>query len=271
MRRHGRDGWNANVHSLDVVDTVEVAFVAFRGLNLTFAAREGIARHSTPFDEPVSFGEFVSTPNAGLESQIVDVADVFAYLSHDLDDAVAGEYVTWHDLDSLPSITALVEAAEQAWERSRPRVWPDEERETLVRKRVVATLVNRLIQDTGAHSNQLLQEHGIRSPSDVRASAERLVVPPAALASLIQSLLAALTERYYRSAAVAGADEKAKYVMSQLLAALVAMPDQVPVRFRDGDDDVIAAATYLASLNDLAAIELARRLGIAAEEAANFR
>jgi dGTPase len=266
LRRHGREGWNANVHSLEVVDSVEVAFMTFRGLDLTFAVREGIARHSTPFDEPVSFGEFVATPNGGLECQIVDVADVFAYVSHDLDDAVAGGYVTWDDLHGLALIDDLLEDARNVWGRPQSRAWPDDERETLIRRRVVATLVYRLLQDTATNSNRLLRERSIDSASEVRASVDRVVVPPGELATLIQKLLAVLTQRYYRSEAVAGADVEAKHLMNELLDALVAEPREVPNRFRDAADDLIAAATYLASLNDFAAFELARRLGITSSE-----
>jgi dGTPase len=259
IRSREREGWNANVHSLEVVDRVEAAFIAFRGLNLTFAVREGIARHSTPFDEPVSFGEFVATPNGGLECQIVDVADVFAYLSHDLDDALAGGYLAWGDLIQLPVISELVADANQTWEKTTPPAWPTEDQDILVRKRVIATLLFRLIQDTAEHARQLFQHHGVTSPAAVRECPDRLVTPTAMHRALVGRLLDVLTRRYYRSEAVAGADESAKRLTTQLFEALLTRPKLVPARFRDGDE-VIAAATYLASLNDFAAVDLGRQL-----------
>ena len=42
LQRLGHDGWNANVHSLKVVDRLECMFIDHRGLNLTLATREGI-------------------------------------------------------------------------------------------------------------------------------------------------------------------------------------------------------------------------------------
>jgi dGTPase len=261
LKTHGREGWNANVHSLEVVDRVEVAFVAYRGLNLTFAVREGIARHSTPFDEPASFGEFVTTPNGGLECQIVDVADVFAYLSHDLDDALAGGYLSWEELIELPVMSDLFEFANAPWESGGVRAWPDDERDLLVRKRAVATLLYRLIQDSAAHTSESLAGGEVASPNAVRESRQRLVTPTPTHDGLVRDLLAILTQRYYRSDAVAGADQAAKRLMTAVLDALVADPEMIPPRFRD-EDEVIAAATFLASLNDFAAVDLGRRLGV---------
>lgn len=261
LRMRGRDGWNANVHSLDVVDSVEVAFIAFRGLNLTFAVREGIARHSTPFDEPVSFGEFVTTTNGGLECQIVDVADVFAYLSHDLDDALSGGYVTWADLSPLPVMSDLLADARNRWQDTAPRVWPDSDGEALIRKRVVATLISRLIQDTAVHTLEMLAHHELDSPTAVRNFDQRVVTPVPEHEGLVRELLSVLTERYYRSPQVAESDDVARRLVVSLFDQLADNPQHVPSRFRAGDD-VDAAATFLASLNDFAAAELSRKLGI---------
>src|SRR5436189_3782217 len=43
MREHG--GFEHNLQSLRVVDELEERYAAFRGLNLTFACREGILKH----------------------------------------------------------------------------------------------------------------------------------------------------------------------------------------------------------------------------------
>lgn len=259
LRRHGREGWNANVHSLEVVDRVEAAFMHFRGLDLTYAVREGIARHSTPFDEPVSFGEFVGTPNGGIECQVVDVADVFAYLSHDLDDALAGGYIALGDLGNLPEMVDIVGYADSSWE-SGPRVWPDDERGTLIRKRVIAILIYRLINGTAVQTADLVERAGA-SATAVRASVERVVKPKPEHERLVRGLLGLLTERYYRSSRVSETDEAAMQIVDGLFEKLMVTPDLIPERFRS-EDEVVSAATYVASLNDLSADALARQLGL---------
>jgi dGTPase len=263
LRRRERGGWNANVHSLEVVDRIEPTFLSFRGLNLTFAVREGIALHSTPFDEPVSFGEFAEQPNGGIECQIVDLADVFAYLAHDLDDALAGAYLSFDDLGHLKTIGELVEDAESRWDRVASGVWPATERDTLIRKRVIATLINRLIQEAGTRTRTLLAEFGMSSADAVRSCPDRVVRPAEDHEALVQGLLTILTDRYYRSADVATADETARRLVDDLLERLITSSEIIPERFRGGDV-IIDAATYLASLNDFAAAELAHNLGLAA-------
>ncbi|HWB22763.1 MAG TPA: HD domain-containing protein [Gaiellaceae bacterium] len=260
LRDHGHPGWNANTHSLEVVDSLEAAFIDFRGLNLTWATREGIARHATPFDEPVAFGEFAATPMGGIECQIVDVADVFAYLSHDLDDALAGEYVSMDQLRELPTISELIDDSETKWFESS-RVWPDAERPTLVRRRVVSMLIYRFIQDTASYSLNELQRRGLASAVLVREDAERAVVPKPEHQALVSDLLDLLTTLYYRSTSVAETDQLARQLVTQLLDALIANPALVPPRFRR-DDAITDAANYLAALNDLSASQLASDLGI---------
>jgi hypothetical protein len=77
----------------------------------------------------------------------------------------------------------------------------------------------------------------------------------------VRDLLDVLTRRYYRSSEVADADTAAKRLVSELLDSLVDSPDLIPERFRDGDV-VLDAATYIASLNDFAAADLAGSQGV---------
>ena len=56
-----------------------------------------------------------------------------------------------------------------------------------------------------------------------------------------------------------GADGAEGQLVRRLLAALIAGDDEVPPRFRRGDE-TLDAATYLASLNDHTAVQLAATL-----------
>jgi dGTPase len=252
------------VHSLVVVDLIEATFMEFRGLDLTWATREGIARHSTPFDEPVSFGEFAATPNGGLECQIVDVADVFAYLSHDLDDAVASDYLS---LDEVRGADALLEdlvtSAEERWAMNRGAVWPEEVGPDLIREWVRSLLIHRLLADTTQSTLVRLEELAWNA-EQVRAAAERVVRPSKTASATISSLLDLLTSRYYRSSDIAATDAAAAGLIAELFDSLVRRPDLIPERFATSDP-VTDAATYLASLNDFSAAELAERLMIGRE------
>jgi dGTPase len=266
LKARGREGWNANVHSLAVVDSVEEMFISFRGLDLTWATREGIARHSTPFDEPVTFGEFAATRNGGLECQVVDAADVFAYIAHDLDDALTGEYISFVDVRAVaPLLDELLDAAFHQWE-SGHAAWPEQERGALIRRWLIATLVHRLIRDVGDTTHRYMQSAQLETAEDVRNSATRTVRTSGDYGEAVAGLLRLLTARYYRSSDVAKTDEAAARLVRHLLEALLANDLEIPIRFRRGDD-LLDAATYLASINDHTAVALAKNLGIEANAA----
>ena len=82
--------------SLRVVDKLENSG---RGLNLTNQVRDGILKHSKGFGNiiPATPGETAVT----IEGRIVRVADIIAYLNHDLDDALRGKVIDKSDVPDI--------------------------------------------------------------------------------------------------------------------------------------------------------------------------
>jgi len=82
--------------SLRVVDSLENRG---KGLNLTWEVRDGILKHSKGFGNiiPTTPGETAVT----VEGRIVRVADIIAYLNHDLDDALRGKVVSSADIPDI--------------------------------------------------------------------------------------------------------------------------------------------------------------------------
>lgn len=82
--------------SLRVVDTLENRG---SGLNLTQAVRDGILKHSKGFGNiiPSTPGETAVT----LEGRIVRIADIIAYLNHDLDDALRAKVILPSDVPDI--------------------------------------------------------------------------------------------------------------------------------------------------------------------------
>lgn len=261
VREHADETWNANLHSLEVIDTFECSFATFRGLDATWAVREGVARHTTPFDVPAAAGEFARTPSAGLESQVVDIADFLAYLAHDLDDALAASLLQLDDIaDVGPLADQIVARASRSWHEDGRRVWPEEERDTVTRRRLVAELLDYLFSAVERESRERLARVEPR-PEAVRATPERLVAGDKHWTDLTQRLLALLIKRYYRSEAIEAADAEAVVVIRATFALVMADRDLIPERFRvtGGALDV---AAYLASLNDFTLLATARSLGV---------
>jgi len=82
-------GFSHNEQSLRVVEVLENKGM---GLNLTYEVRDGILKHSKGYGKiiPDDPDEQACT----IEGRIVRVADIMAYLNHDLDDAIRSGVIT---------------------------------------------------------------------------------------------------------------------------------------------------------------------------------
>lgn len=87
-----REGFRHNEQSLRVVDLLEKEG---RGLNLTWEVREGIVNHAKSGADILgeSWG-LVAT----LEGQVCKIADIIAYINHDIGDAVRAGIIAEDDL-----------------------------------------------------------------------------------------------------------------------------------------------------------------------------
>ena len=91
-------GFNHYEQSLRIVDVLENGR---RGLNLTWEVRDGIAKHSKgKAGAPVGMGPELRA--ATIEGQIMRVADLIAYVNHDIDDATRAGLLTADDLPRGP-------------------------------------------------------------------------------------------------------------------------------------------------------------------------
>src|SRR5438132_1255744 len=91
-------GFNHYEQSLRVVDVLENDGC---GLNLTWEVRDGIAKHSKgKSGAPVGMAD--AQRASTIEGQIMRVADLIAYVNHDIDDATRAGLLTPNDLPKAP-------------------------------------------------------------------------------------------------------------------------------------------------------------------------
>jgi dGTPase len=101
-------GFRHYEQSLRIVDVLENDG---RGLNLTWEVRDGIGRHSKgKRGSPVGLDP--DKRSATLEGQIMRVADLIAYVNHDIDDAARAGVLTEGDLP--PAAVAVLGASSSA-------------------------------------------------------------------------------------------------------------------------------------------------------------
>jgi dGTPase len=91
-------GFNHYIQSLRIVDLLENDG---RGLNLTWEVRDGIAKHSKgKSGAPVGMAE--AQRASTIEGQIMRVADLIAYVNHDIDDATRAGLLKPEELPREP-------------------------------------------------------------------------------------------------------------------------------------------------------------------------
>ena len=96
LSRLSPGGFNHYEQSLRVVDVIEQDGA---GLNLTWEVRDGISKHSKGrHGAPVGVDPALRA--ATLEGQVARVADLIAYVNHDIDDAVRADIL---DVAALPA------------------------------------------------------------------------------------------------------------------------------------------------------------------------
>ena len=83
-------------HADQSLRVVEVLEKDGKGLNLTFEVRDGILKHSKGKGD--SLCEDPEAMASTVEGQVVRIADIIAYINHDIDDAIRGEIISPNDI-----------------------------------------------------------------------------------------------------------------------------------------------------------------------------
>lgn len=109
-----------NFQSLRVVDTLESRCEKYMGINLTFATREGILKHTKCIkkktEKPYLYGASLNlsdidleAPSITLEGQTVAIADEIAQCTHDLEDGVRSGIIGFNELLKQPLVKDCME------------------------------------------------------------------------------------------------------------------------------------------------------------------
>ena len=253
MRPYG--GFEHNLQSLRVVDTLEQRYAAFDGLNLTFETREGILKHCS-LKNARTLGEvgerFVRKQRPSLEAQTANLADEIAYNNHDVDDGVRSGLL---DMEQLAGVKIFARHM-RAVLRLYPRLPPRRLRHETVR-RMIDTLVTDLIRTSAEN----LRRHAPGSIEEVRLAQPLIAFSPR-IREESQELKSFLRENLYRHYRVVRMSTKARRIVTELFAALLSDTRLLPPEFQEqaGRGAPRAIADYIAGMTDRYAILEHRRL-----------
>lgn len=264
MREHAKQfpgggeatGFEHNLQSLRVVDSLEERYPSFDGLNLTFETREGILKHCSVAsarqlmqrDGTGVARRFIEGGSPTLEAQLCNLADEIAYNSHDIDDGVRSGLLSWDQLREVPF-----------FERYRLQALsghPDLAGRRLLFESIRLMLSDQ-VYDVIDHTRQALTEAGVNSIDDVRGR-RVLVTFSESMARDSALLKRFLFQNLYRHPQVVETAMRAQRIVRELFDAYLAHPQELGAQ---GDQtDARAVADYIAGMTDRFAIREHARL-----------
>src|SRR3954468_10684681 len=143
-------GFDHNAHTLRILSRLETPYPGFDGLNLSWEALEGLAKHNGPVTQP-SWAmdevnrawdlELASWP--GLEAQVAAIADDIAYDNHDIDDGLRAGLLDLGELVELP----LVQRHWSAIGERHPGISTEKGQRALVRD-MIGAMVRDVLAET---------------------------------------------------------------------------------------------------------------------------
>ncbi len=268
-------GFDHNAQALRIVTRLERHYADFDGLNLTWEALEGIAKHNGPVigpnadakhagPLPYALAEVNAQWDLGLdtfasaEAQVAAIADDVAYSHHDLHDGLRSGLFDEADLMRLP-ITgpafAEVDAMYPGLEKMRRR------HEALRR------VFGRMVEDVIAVAQGRLDAARPGSVDDIRAMGTTVIRFSKPLYQELKAIRSFLFTRMYRAPSVMAERARVTDVVNGLFPLFMAQPELLPGEWRD---DIAAVqgevelarivADYVAGMTDRFALQEAKRL-----------
>ncbi len=209
-------GFEHNRQSLRIVDYLEHPYPDYQGLNLMFETRLGLAKHSSPYDNPESDPNWPRNPS--LEGQIADIADRIAYNCHDLEDGLRSRLI---DEDELKELAIYGQACEKIQiDRIEDRV--------IRRTRLSKSMVDILVSDCIETSIKNIAEANIVSLTQVLENPQHLIAISMASDTALKQLEAFLMQRMYLHRNLRETAEKVRTWLTALFADLCGNPDKMP-------------------------------------------
>ncbi|MCP3731160.1 deoxyguanosinetriphosphate triphosphohydrolase [Sphingomonas sp. MG17] len=224
-------GFDHNGNTLRALMTVDCPYPGWDGLNLSWEALEGLAKHNGPARHP---GWALAAANAAfplelgshasLEAQVAAIADDIAYDNHDIDDGLRAGLLTIEQLLDVPLVA-------RGWDAVRAR-FPDGEPKRLMRELVraqIGVMVNDLIGET----RRRVADAGVATVEDVRAAGETLARFSDEMREAERALKRFMYANLYHHPRQLEAAAAAQGIVSGLFAAYSADPGLMPEGWGD--------------------------------------
>lgn len=213
-----KGGFEHNRQGLRVVEHLERRNPLFKGLNLSWEVREGIIKHTTPYDK-ASFSEFEPDKFPTLEAQTVNLADEIAYNNHDLDDGLTAGMLSEESLEEIP-----------LWKETYREIgekFPHSERGGR-KYQTIKALINLQVTDLIIETEKRLNQARVESVEEVKNASSFLVFFSLRMSRKNEELKQFLLEHLYHHYRVVRMTEKARRFMREIFNTYLDHPRQLP-------------------------------------------
>jgi dGTPase len=258
-------GFDHNAQALRIVTRLERHYAGFDGLNLTWEALEGIAKHNGPVDGDLPYAlaevnaewDLELHTHASAEAQVAAIADDIAYSHHDLHDGLRSGLFDENDLMELP-VTGPAFAEVD-------RLYPGLEK---MRRRheALRRVFGRMVEDVIAVAKNRLESARPQSVEEIRALGTTVIRFSKPLYQELKAVRSFLFHRMYRAPSVMEERARVTAMLDDLFPLFMSRPDLLPAEWQDevkqADELALArhVADYVAGMTDRFAIQEHGRL-----------
>jgi len=248
-------GFDHNAHTIRIVTKLETPYPDFDGLNLSWEALEGLAKHNGPVTTPTwamaeanAERDFELDSWPSLEAQIAAISDDIAYDNHDIDDGLRAGLLDIDELLHLPLVSRLWDSIDER----HPGLAIEKRQRALVRD-----MIGHMVEDVLAETQRRAREAGVSSIDDVRSAGKPLAGFSEGLAGEERRLKTFLHARLYDLPELQPVRREAERVVANLAAAYRDDRSLLPDSWRRGGDEVEQLRTigdFIAGMTDRFAI-----------------
>lgn len=248
-------GFDHNAHTIRIVTKLETPYPACDGLNLSWEALEGLAKHNGPvarqtwaMSEANAEWDLELSTWPSLEAQVAAIADDIAYDNHDIDDGLRSGLLDIGDLLELALVRPLWDDIAQR----HPAASPEKRQRALVRD-----MIGMMVGDVLAETVRRVHESGVQTIDQVRSAGRQLVGFSDRLSGEERELKYFLYTSLYDAPELKAVRTEAQRVVANLANAYRNDPSLLPVPWQSGGDSIQQLRTigdFIAGMTDHFAI-----------------
>ena len=235
-------GFEHNLQSRRIIDSLELKYPMFTGLNLSFEVREGLMKHSTPWDH----SEHNEKTWTSLEAQVCNISDEIAYNNHDIDDGIRSTLLNEQDLTTHVYL----------WRESKDRIrkkytgLADIELKYLINSDIISAQIEDVVRTTMDNVKEL----DLHSNDDIQSLDRPVVRFSTDMALKNKEMRHYLFQQFYTHPTVYRMNKKGQEIIEKLFFAFTTDPKLLPVnyqvRIEKGQQLHRVVADYIAGMTD---------------------